>query len=300
MIKDEATVISKTIPAIQANLFPAAHHAISNWKTFPWHTGKNRQPDTHKINSSQALAIDVFGTIKVHPNRIDILNHLADVLGIPHSAQWELDLEWIAPTNPLREINQHTQVDVLAQSDDALIFFEWKFTEPDGGCCSQPNPLVSGAHKGWVQCNGNYELQTNPANGKINSCALSAKGIRYWEIIPEVFRYAAGTDYSPCPFAGPWYQWMRNMTNAYAIAQESSRRAAFCLVYADAPGLPVADMVHSDRWQAFLSQTIPGRINAHVLSYQELATMVANVAESPVGLQLTEWIANKIDAVVSP
>ncbi len=292
-------MISKTIAAIQANIFPAAHHAISSWETFSWHTGNNRQPDTHKLNSSQALAIDVFGTIKAHSNRNDILNHLADTLGMPHSAQWELDLEWIAPTNPLREINQHTQVDALAQSKEALIFFECKFTEPDGGDCSQPKPLSSGAHKGWIQCNGNYSLQANPVNGKINRCALSAKGIRYWEVIPEVFRYLAGTDLSPCPFAGPWYQWMRNMTNAYALAQESGRRAAFCLVYADTPSLPVADMVHSDRWQTFFSQTKQDRLPVSAISYQTIV-QIANEAvavNSEEWHQLEQWTARKISLV---
>lgn len=290
---------SQTITAIQANLFPESHQAICNWVSFPWHKGASGQPDTHKLNSSQALAIDVFGTIMTREERSSILNHLAEALGFPQSKHWNLRLEWVSTSNPLREINQHTQVDVLAESEDALIFFECKFTETDGGTCSQPKPLVKGAHKGLVQCNGNYALQTNPVNGKINRCALSAKGIRYWEMIPEVFRYNAGTDCSPCPFAGPWYQWMRNMTNAYAIAQESGRRAAFCLVYADAPGLPVADMVHSDQWQAFLSQTRPGRISAQAFSYQELITMISDMDKSPVWPQLAKWVVNKIVAVVS-
>lgn len=290
---------SQTITAIQANLFPEAHQAISNWVSFPWHKGASGQPDTHRINSSQALAIDVFGTIMAREERSSILNRLADELGFPQSNHWDLRLEWVSTSNPLREINQHTQVDVLAESEDALIFFECKFTETDGGTCSQSKPLAKGAHKGLVQCNGNYALQTNPVNGKINRCALSAKGIRYWEIIPEVFRYASGVDHSPCPFAGPWYQWMRNITNVYAIAQENGRRAAFCLVYADAPGLPVADMVHSDQWQAFLSQTRSGRISAQAFSYQELITMISDVDKSPVWPQLAEWVADKIVAVVN-
>ncbi len=293
----EVNVESNIISAIQANLFPPAHKAIPDWKIFPWHIGNNQQPDTHKLNSSQALAIDVFGTIKTHPNCTNILNHLAGILNIPQSTRWELDLEWIAPTNPLCEINQHTQVDVLAQSDEALIFFECKFTEPDGGNCSQPKPLTSGAHKGWIQCNGNYVLQTNPANGKTNRCALSAKKIRYWEVIPEIFLYDAGVDHSPCPFAGSWYQWMRNMTNAYAIAQESGRRAVFCLVYADASGLQVANMVHSDHWRTFLSKVRPDCVPVHAISYQDVVKMAKAVGQSEEWDQLEEWVSRKIAAV---
>ena len=288
---------SQTITSIQANLFTEAHHAISDWVSFPWHKGASGQPDTHRINSSQALAIDVFGTIMTREERSSILNRLADELGFPQSNHWNIRLEWVSTSNPLREINQHTQVDVLAESKDALIFFECKFTETDGGTCSQSKPLAKGAHKGLVQCNGNYTLQTNPVNGKINRCALSAKGIRYWEIIPEVFRYPTGVDHSPCPFAGPWYQWMRNMTNAYAVARESGRHAAFCLVYADAPGLPVADMVHSDQWQAFLSETRQDYLPVSAVSYQTIVKIAKEAVISKDWNLLEQWVARKIAAV---
>jgi hypothetical protein len=47
--------------AVRANLFHAAHSAIDDWDTFPWHS-HNGMIQTHKV---QALALDVFGTIKV-------------------------------------------------------------------------------------------------------------------------------------------------------------------------------------------------------------------------------------------
>jgi hypothetical protein len=290
----ETDMESRTITAIQANLFLEAHNAISNWESFPWHKGASGQPDTHKLNSSQALAIDVFGTIMTRAERTSILNRLADELGFPQSNHWDLHLEWVSTSNPLREINQHTQVDVLAESKDALIFFECKFTETDGGTCSQPRPLIKGAHKGLVQCNGNYAPQTNPITGKVNRCALSAKGIRYWDVIPEVFKFDAGANYSPCPFAGTWYQWMRNITNAHAIAQENGRRAAFCLVYADAPGLAMSEMVHSNRWQDFIAHVRLDHMPVLAISYQDVLKM-ADEADHAGGWEvLNQWVAHKI------
>lgn len=224
---------------LRSNPFSASHEAIENWNNFPWHKGSGGIPDTYKPHPSQALAIDVFGTLKNHSSCNRILNSLVADLEIPESNNWNVNLEWISPTNPLGEIHQHTQVDAIAENDLAIILFECKFTESDGGSCSQVKQLKKGAHKGRIQCNGNYIMQTNPANGKISRCALIPKGIRYWEIIPEVFDYNPNMDHAPCPFAGPWYQWMRNITNAYAIAKKSGRQAVFCLVYADDEYLPM-------------------------------------------------------------
>jgi hypothetical protein len=288
---------SQIIAEIQKNLYPEAHKAIGNWETFPWHRGSNRQPDTQKINSSQALAIDVFGTIMVHPKSSIILNCLADEFDLPQSKIWKLHLEWISPTNPLREINQHTQVDVLAESDNSLIFFECKFNEHDGGSCSQPNLINSGGHKGLSQCTGNYLPQTNPVNGKVSQCALTAKGIRYWEVIPEVFHFSGENNYVPCPFVGPRYQWMRNITNAFEIARETGRRAAFCLVYADSPGLSVAKMVKSMDWQSFIGEIKQDRISVHAISYQDLLKLVEEVDPSESWNLLNSWINRKIKSV---
>jgi hypothetical protein len=67
--------MKSTIEAIKKNLFPEAHKAISDWETFPWHN-HNGVIQTYKPESSQALAIDVFGTIKVSEERHRILGAL--------------------------------------------------------------------------------------------------------------------------------------------------------------------------------------------------------------------------------
>jgi len=282
------------ISKLRSNLFSASHEAIENWNIFPWHKGSGGITDTYKPHSSQALAIDVFGTLKQHSSCNRILNSLVADLGVPTSNSWKVHLEWISPTNPLGEIHQHTQVDAIAENDRAIIFFECKFSESDGGSCSQVRPLIKGAHKGKVQCDGNYIAQINPANNKTARCALSAKGIRYWDVIPDVFIYSREIDYLPCPFSGPWYQWMRNITNAYAIAQESGRQAVFCLVYADDENLPIANMVKLGQWVKFLAHTIPESMPIRAISFQELIKLAKSVDNDNLWEELSTWVEKKI------
>lgn len=270
----EALLDPQTMSALQANIFQAAWPAIGDWDKFPWHKGSDGKTDSWKNHSSQALAIDVFGTIDASDEKVKILNALARQMELPESSEWSISLEWLDQKNIMKEIHQRTQIDALAMSENSLIFFECKFTEADGGHCSQPLPVGSGAHKGLVPCNGNYELQTNPANHKTSRCALTAKGIRYWEFIPQVFRIEAEQDQRPCLFFGPWYQWMRNITNAYAIAQATGRQAAFYLVYADSPALPIAKVVRSADWEAFTRVIRTDRVKIGVISFQELIKMI--------------------------
>ncbi len=285
---------------LQSNLFPESHIAISDWEKFPWHLNSLENTDTYKPHSSQALAIDVFGTLKYHPGSAQILNAFVAELSLPPSDVWNVYLEWESPTNPLKEINKHTQVDAMAECWGNIIFFESKFTEPDGGVCSQIKPLTRGAHKGMVQCNGNYVLQSNPVNGIDSRCALTGKGIRYWDVIPEVFNIDPNCDYFPCPFAGPTYQWMRNITNAYAVAQERDYRAAFCLIYADREGLPVAEMVRSPRWQEFLSTVRSDRISVSHISYQEFLKLAIEADDHAIWRELKDWVERKIADVPLP
>ncbi len=187
---------------IEHNIFPAAHQACEPWEEFPWHLGRGGAIDTHVAHSSQALAIDVFGTIKTSSDPDVILDALATDLGIPSGGPWNITLEWVARPTLLNEPCP-TQVDVYAESPNSVIVFECQFTEQDGSACSQ-----TVLRNGSVPCNGNYVNQTNRGNEGTGRCALSGKGIQYWDIIPKVFHLDAETDYEPCPFAGPTYQWM--------------------------------------------------------------------------------------------
>jgi hypothetical protein len=285
--------------SIEANLFPDAHAAIEAWDDYRWHGAAGEVCDAYKEKSSQALSIDVFGTLKVHPGRERVLDALAEQLGLPAGGPWAVALEWHDPDNVLAE-KQPTWVDAMARSPQALILFECKFTEHDGGSCSQTKPLSTGPRRGTRQCSGEYRLQPNPANGKLrmNRCALTAKKIRYWDVIPEVFGYDAGLDYAPCPFAGSWFQWMRNLATCAAVSRQQQVQPAFVVVYADGPGLPMAARVRSAEWQWLEARINPAAIKFRAMSYQALLTLAqASAPGDPVWPALAAWVARKVTSV---
>jgi hypothetical protein len=81
---------------VQGNLFPGAIGAIDEWEAFPWHRDRAGNCDTWKRHSSQALAIDLFGTLKGLPAEIKdlILDRFAQSIGVPDGGSWAVCLEW--------------------------------------------------------------------------------------------------------------------------------------------------------------------------------------------------------------
>jgi hypothetical protein len=281
---------------LEQNIFPAAHQACEPWGKFPWHAGREGAIDTHVAHSSQALAIDVFGTIKNSEDRDTILDVLAKTMGLPTGGPWTLTLEWSARASLFNEPSP-TQVDVYAESPQSIILFECKFTEQDGGACSQ-----TVKRNNVIRCNGNYVDQINHENDITGRCALSGKGIQYWDIIPKVFHLDAEADYQPCPFAGPAYQWMRNLVVAYKVARQKNKQPAVVIVYADHPNLSMAQKVRSQAWTAFTETVRQDQVSLHVRSYQDILTLVQETTrqgsgEQTVWEELTEWVNKKISAV---
>jgi hypothetical protein len=272
---------------LEHNIFLAAHQACEPWETFPWHR------EAHATHSSQALAIDVFGTIKVSPDRDKILDALAQSIGLPTDGPWAITLEWVVRRSLLNEPSP-TQVDVYAESPRSVILFECKFTEQDGGACSQ-----TVKQNGSIPCNGNYMQQINHRNDMTSRCALSGKGIQYWDIIPKVFHLDAEADYQPCPFAGPAYQWMRNLVVAYKVARQKNKQPAVVIVYADSPDLPMAKKVKSQTWTEFTQTVRLDQVPLHVRSYQEMLALAQAASrhesgEQTVWRELDEWVNRKI------
>jgi hypothetical protein len=279
---------------VEANLFPFARTAVEPWESFRWHGSGGEMCDTWKEHSSQALAIDLFGTLKLSATRDQVLDVLAADLGLPAGGPWQVELEWHDDTNVLRE-KQPTWVDATARSPHCLIFFECKFCETNGGTCSQTRPLASGRRKGTVQCNGHYAWQVNPANGREARCALSAKGIRYWEEITRVFDYDANSSYAPCPFAGPWFQWMRNITCCTAVAREAGLKPAFVVAYAAGPGLAMQERIRQPDWQRFIGRLHSSAITFRTLSVQQIVGLARQAAAADcVWSALEVWVMTKI------
>lgn len=71
------SIPSAKLVALRANIFDAAHAAISDWDTFPWHRDMRGHVQADKPHSSQALAIDVFGAIGASNAKDAILDALA-------------------------------------------------------------------------------------------------------------------------------------------------------------------------------------------------------------------------------
>lgn len=287
----------EVVSRIRRNVFDAAQPAILDWKKFQWHTGRSGDCDSDQKKSSQALAVDVFGTLKMSNRRNEILNELCTQIGLTASQDWEIELEYQDPKNPLKE-RRLTQVDAVATSKNHVVFFECKFTETDGGSCRQILPIEKGARKGEIQCSGNYSLQRNPVNGKEAYCALSGKGILYWDIIPEVFDYGSTQEISPCPFRYSWYQWMRNLVNCYKIAQDRRCKPAFIVIYADGSSFSMARKIYTKEWRELKNHVRGDQIAFETMSYQNLISMARALDQDPDApwSRLQEWVESKIAA----
>jgi len=115
-------------PLYQPNIFPAAWPMVQTWDELDWGRGAISR------RSSQALAVDVFGTIALSPARDAVLNALAADLGLPAGGPWQMELEWWDRENALNE-SQSTPMDVVLRSPRLLLCVECKFAESDGGVC---------------------------------------------------------------------------------------------------------------------------------------------------------------------
>jgi hypothetical protein len=281
------------IQEIRRNIFHAAHPAIKDWSAFSWHTHKH-EITTGRRQSSQALAIDIMGTLEVSPARSAILNALAGRMGLPLSDTWEVQLEW--PAGDLLAEPRPTQVDAAAFGDRTTILFESKFTE-SGGHCSQTARIAKGAHKGARQCDGAYHMQTNPVNGVEARCALSGKDIEYWAHIPKVFGFPAGQDRDPCPFAGSWYQYMRNLVLAAALKKQG-KQAGVVLLYAEHPAFSTNKWLRSDDAAMFRNSLGAGAPVFHPLSSQDMVRLAMECdPSSATWRELQAWVDGKIATV---
>ena len=264
---------------IRSNIFPAAHKFIADWASVPWHTY------AHRPHSSQALAFSVFGTISESSVRDEVFTRIAARAGLSDSGPWSVLLEWQDATNQLRE-PRPTQVDAVVVSENSILLFECKFTEP-GGQCSQ----VKQDSRKRTACNTRYEMQINTQNGISARCALSGKGVRYWEIIPEVYGIDAGIDHVPCPFAFDNYQWMRNSLLAHSLHNSTGKSVRLFVVFCDVPGLPTADKV---RGGGVGLATVSEETLVRPVSYQDILEIAAEIQPSPVWGEFEHWMLSRV------
>lgn len=290
---------------VKRNIFPKAWDWVETQETFRWHEGADKKCDSWKPHSSQALAIDFFGTLaQATPgSRNNILNTLARLSRLDDGENWTVDVEWVDNNNPMNENAEHpTQFDAIARSEKTALFVECKFAERTFKPCSQVEPLTRGSSQGLIQCNGNFAIQTNPLNGKESRCALSGKGIRYWSIIPSIFGISNCDDHIPCPFAGAEYQTMRNLVNGTATARRLVLRPAFLVVFAEAERFAMSKYFKSKKWNEFVGSIDDTMIPISSLTYQSLCSIAVcqcDEEDKSDWLALSDWILKKISRVVS-
>lgn len=286
--------------AIERNLFSIARTIIDERPKFPWHRDDQNRYTAAFPHSSQALAVDVIWTIRALASRDRIMDAWCQGLGLPFSGPWQIELEELVAHETLGE-SRPTQIDAVARSPNGVLVIECKFTEKDGGACSQCKPLTgTTANSGLIQCNGNYEPQVNPVNGKSASCALTGKGIRYWDVIPKVLGFDADSMYRPCPFKGGWYQWMRNLVVAHEMSRTTHLPAAFIVLYADGP-FPMPRHIRSNEdWRRLVENASTGLIPLLTATYESLlliASVSASAKEQSIVQDLRLWVADKMRKV---
>jgi hypothetical protein len=280
------------LKGLKDNIFAAAWSAIEDPEDFPWHMNSHNIIDTWQINSSQALAVDVFGSLKMARSSNQILNALAQHIGLSSSVSWNVKLEWTEHGDPLKE-KRPSQIDAVAIGENTIILFECKFTEL-AGPCSQPQLISKGPHRGLKQCNGNYENQCNPVNGVSNRCALTGKGIRYWDYIPEVFDFKAEANHRPCPFKGNWYQVMRNFVMAAALRKQTGKKTALVVIYVDDPRSKMSEWLISETWTTFQQHLRSGAVPFTHWSYSRLLKMMSKAdPEDLLWSELSKWVYGK-------
>jgi restriction endonuclease-like protein len=285
--------------AIEANLFPLARWIVTERPDFPWHRDRSKRATASMPNSSQALALDVFCTIDRLNSREAILEYIVHRLGITGRGPWHITPEEPLPHKLLGE-PKPSQLDIVICGSSQLLVAECKFTEPGGGECSQPHPLAKGSHRGKRQCNGNYELQTNPVNNVTARCALTAKGVKYWSTLSGVLAVDADVDHRPCPFSDGRYQWMRNILAAAALGYRMGLPATFVLVYADGP-FPIPKYLQGSEWAGF-TRLATGEVPIRTASFQQLLTWAGEAAAPSDRMHVEAchaWLRRKVVAVAT-
>jgi hypothetical protein len=200
-------------------------HALRNVITRPDTLGDERERVLTEISglgrhrwlgsmrSSQALAWSVFASLKA-TGKTHLLARLQDDRGLPLFGQTSpdrLDLEY--PVSHLGE-PQPTSLDAMATwhtpAGAYTVAIECKLTEADVGTCSMTRPgSTRGSEQAPPRCDGTYTRQSQ----RTYRCALSERGVRYWQHVPALFRWPADQDLRPCSLDAT-YQLVRNVLAA--------------------------------------------------------------------------------------
>jgi len=280
------------INEVKSNLFSRSKESIENYEEFLWHKKANLK------NSSQVLAIDFWGCIKTSNYKDEIINLIFN----KNESDWDICFEY--ENKSLLAEPKSTQIDILLESKGNIaLFIESKFTEKDGGKCSQTQKRTDSTHKGLVQCSGNYEEQINPVNKKECNCSLTGKGIKYWEYIDKLTEFKKEETYRPCPIRGGEYQWIRNICFAEAYSENNNVKTETYLAYLDSAKCPMAIKVKDNNYLGSLKGKLNNNDAFLPISYYELLDKIIGHFEArdndekQVFFELKNWIKQKEESI---
>jgi len=232
------------------------------------------------MSSSQALTQTVFGSLAVM-GRLDLLAGLEtedgerpfqrDIHGAAHLAL-EVEVDCLGEPRP-------TSKDVAYRGLNAVTA-ECKLTEEGVGLCSRPTLFQSDPQ----YCDGSYTRQ----KGRQERCSLTGIGVRYWPLIPRLFRIDTEIDHSPCPLNGT-YQLIRNLL-ATCLSPSGKVLAEARVVLVHDERNP-AFQPGGDGWRAYQqvrSMLIEPRMLQRT-SWQRLAQLLRSEDR-------TTWLAEALDA----
>lgn len=183
------------------------------------------------MRSSQALAQSVFGNLQL-AGAFPLLESLKSDEGEPVVGKRivGLELEHVVPDLG-EERGRETNIDVLLHAPEGYqVAIECKLAEDDVGACSRPNlHPEKDASYARDHCDGNYVHQ----RGRKERCSLTNAGIRYWKLIPQVFRWDSQRDHYPCPMRQT-YQLVRNTIAVAGHEHSGSPRQGHAVLLYDA------------------------------------------------------------------
>mgnify|MGYP001024619559 CR=1 FL=1 len=161
------------------------------------------------MNSSQALALIVLGNLFIH-NKLSILSHLTDDDGRSLLENMDIPFDEFFMEHKINFLGERrrTSIDAFIPGD-YQIAIECKFTEKEVGSCSRPKLSKNASKYDQRYCNGSYIKQM----GRMERCALTENGVKYWEYIPLFLKWDKGKDADACPLRYN-YQLVRNLLAA--------------------------------------------------------------------------------------
>ena len=231
---------------------------------------KQRHRWFRSFKSSQALTQSVFGALLAF-RRMAVIRNVTAECGRPAFLEdaREPDLHFEYEVLTLAE-PRRTNVDVYLESPFKRVAVECKFTERQFGFCSRPRLRPQDPAYAEQCCNGDYRRQ----RGRLERCALTEIGVRYWTYLPRLFDWNADQDLTPCPFSAV-YQLARNALAATVTADGIDPCTGHVLVMYDArnPEFQVGGEAQRQYNAAIAASHVPGLIRR--LSWQHLAGELA-------------------------